>query len=715
MLATSLLAGVACSSDPDPEGEDETLADVTSDVTDRDTADAADDTDPAGADSGDTNRGDGTSDGGGDLDPDATSDTSPDGTTPDTDAGPDCETDSDQDGLNDCEERELCTDPHDGDTDDDHLGDLEEIQNQTDPCSADTDDDGVPDNRELELGLDPNRSSSYEEPAKLDSERWFVDHCQTEGAESEDVDFYTNHTGNWQIALPTSFNYYPLSAGLTEPEAAAAYDDPANEVSGALVSVESPAHQASPRDALEGPIDQAVRDLVAEVDYDPLQATFTTHNNKRAAIREYEVELSDDQAMSQRRFREEVMFAITPSRISRDKIDDGLPPSAGRQTTEFRLEISVTRRNHVSGEETNLVSLAVAPLEQYNNLDKVQFRVDDMTNTTTVSDAQDAVQTDCTLQKPDEQQPRAEFYWLFDPSGSMNEEAELVRNFGGDFVEAIENTQLDYRLGVSNTDANNNGRLRNPPAWHTPANPSDPSTFTNEIREVGAENCSSPLSCYGEHGIEAATLGLQYMMSGSAPPAEQIRSGANVFTLILSDERAQGDWESEDSSRNDNPKAQFLTDNSTVFAMTAETEGHDGDCSPLSPEPTGYYAHVANKSGGAHTDLCSERLTQFLEEIIRLATGRASNFTLPETPISSSLRVYLDDRWIPRSTENGFDYYPSTNTIAFFGNHRPDLNPDEGEQPDWFAVSYQAYDTRCKDAQNRDGVDTCPVEDAEDQ
>lgn len=63
------------------------------------------------------------------------------------------------------------------------------------------------------------------------------------------------------------------------------------------------------------------------------------------------------------------------------------------------------------------------------------------------------------------------------------------------------------------------------------------------------------------------------------------------------------------------------------------------------------------------------------------------------TPISSTLRVYVDGQWVPRSRENGYDYFAQTNSIAFFGSYVPEA-PQEGEEPDVVAVHYERFEER---------------------
>ncbi|MFU8805215.1 MAG: hypothetical protein ACNA8W_15480, partial [Bradymonadaceae bacterium] len=147
--------------------------------------------------------------------------------------GPGWEMDSDQDGLSDCEEMELCTDPHNWDTDGDGLSDLEELQLGTDPCKPDTDGDGLNDYDEIHFGLDPNKPSTYDDEI-LDGDRWIVTAC--EDPVSEPIQFFQNPLGDWAMALPPAFSNYTnldiASASADNRYAAAVYDDPANEISG---------------------------------------------------------------------------------------------------------------------------------------------------------------------------------------------------------------------------------------------------------------------------------------------------------------------------------------------------------------------------------------------------------------------------------------------------------------------------------------------------
>ena len=106
---------------------------------------------------------------------------------------------------------------------------------------------------------------------------------------------------------------------------------------------------------------------------------------------------------------------------------------------------------------------------------------------------------------------------------------------------------------------------------------------------------------------------------------------------------------------------------------------------------------MALATGGCFADLAATDISETIEDIIYAATGLASAYVLPDTPISSSLRVYKNAEWVPRSRENGFDYFANTNSIAFFGTYRPQpADPTLGRYGDDIAVSYQTFLDRTK-------------------
>ena len=63
--------------------------------------------------------------------------------------------DSDGDGLDNLQEQDFGSDPHNADSDGDGLSDALELEYGTNPLSADSDGDGLSDTDEIRLGRDP--------------------------------------------------------------------------------------------------------------------------------------------------------------------------------------------------------------------------------------------------------------------------------------------------------------------------------------------------------------------------------------------------------------------------------------------------------------------------------------------------------------------------------------------------------------------------------
>lgn len=603
------------------------------------------------------------------------------------------EVDCDFDGLSQTEEASLGTDPCDNDTDGDGLSDLRELQEGTDALVPDTDGDGLNDADELFFNFDPNNPSTLNDNI-LDGDRWIVVAC--DDAQSEPVDYYSNAPGDWQIALPPAFsNYAELTiAGAGVKEAAAVFDDTANEVTGFILSNEPSAGQTTAVDVLldyvpagaGGPLRQ-----VGQLQQGSNGGDFFTHDFHTASIGRYLIRTS--QPRSARQVRDQLLFSIAPFGAADVT---GLPNSAGATYQEFRVFISGTVRESAVQGPRVITSVAIAPASKYDTRDKVQFRMDDLTNTTNVSSAADDHEVSCAQFRAGEGNPEADFYWVLDQSGSMSDDFARVNSVANQFFGELNNTALDYRLGVVPMDEQIAGRVRVPPGWHTDVN-----TFIGEIDDfvVGCAGCGGSAG-FAEWGLDSGKRGIEWMRSSSAPQNVRIRPEAQLITIFMSDEEAQS---IQDDGLNTNTGQQLMADfkqfyqaNTIVFSIVGDGNGcglSDGEA----------YRQVALSTGGSFASLCATDISETIEDIIFAATGLASNYQIPNTPISSTLRVFKNDGsgdgvWVPRSRVNGFDYFAQSNSIAFFGTFRPEpADPTMGRYGDDIAVTYQTFIDRTKD------------------
>ena len=605
------------------------------------------------------------------------------------------EVDCDYDGLSNTEEATLGTDPCDNDTDGDGLTDLRELQEGTDPLNPDSDGDGLRDADELFFNFDPNNPSTLNDGI-LDGDRWIVNAC--DNPQSEPVDYYLSSAGDWQVALPPAFaNYSELTIATATPMdklAAAAFDDTANEVTAFLLSTTPSAGQNAAVDVLLDYVPAAAGGplrTVGSLQQGSNGGDFFTHDFHTAAVGRYLI--STSQPRSARQVRDQLLFAIAPFSAADAT---GLPNSAGATYTSFRVFVSATFRKSSTQGDRIITSVSIAPAEKYDTRDKVQFRMDDLTNTTNVSSAGDLNQTNCMQFRAGEGNPEADFYWVLDQSGSMNDDFNRVKQVANNFFGALNNTALDYRLGVVPMDALIAGRVRVPPGWHT-----DVTTFINEIDDyvIACQGCGST-SGYAEWGLKAGQEGIEWMRSSASPPNVRIRASAQLITIFMSDEEAQSIQDAPLTSTTGQQRIAdyktFYQNNTIAFSIVGTGSGcglSDGEA----------YRQVALATGGSFASLCATEIDETIEDIIFAATGLASNYQIPDTPISSTLRVFKNTGggegvWVPRSRVNGFDYFAQSNAIAFFGTYRPEpADPTDGRYGDDIAVSYQTFIDTTKD------------------
>jgi len=247
-------------------------------------------------------------------------------------------------------------------------------------------------------------------------------------------------------------------------------------------------------------------------------------------------------------------------------------------------------------------------------------------------------------------------------------------------------------------DQDTAGRLRSGTGWHD-----NPVIFSREIEEyvIDCAGCSNTAS-HAEFGLYAAQEGIEYMSSPTLHPSQRLRPGAALITVFMTDEEDN----SVESGRKPDGRAAtsdayerfFESNTDRVFAITGD--GSDcGSSDGLS------YREVAYRSGGASASLCQNELEEVLSDVVEEAVGASSVLALPSMPISSTLRVWtaapdgVSPVWVPRSRQDGFDYFPETNTVALFGSYRSRASSK-------FACS---LDIECATADERCRMGTCEL------
>jgi hypothetical protein len=182
--------------------------------------------------------------------------------------------------------------------------------------------------------------------------------------------------------------------------------------------------------------------------------------------------------------------------------------------------------------------------------------------------------------------------------------------------------------------------------------------------------------------------------SQAPPPPVEVRPNSKIITILMSDEAAHsldgGSGPGSISGVGD--YISFFRGRTTAFAIV-------GDGQSCGTQNGQAYKDVALATGGKAASLCANDLSQTIKDIIFAATGVASNYNPKPRPISSSLKVFMNGTWVPRSEDNGYNYFANENAVAFFGDYRPD--PDKAKNPnvapDRLSIIYETWRDKCKE------------------
>jgi hypothetical protein len=640
-------------------------------------------------------------DGGSDVDSssdaDATADTDPQDTRVDgggdADSGPACtpDKDTDGDGLDDCDEVQLCTSPTDPDTDGDGLDDREEYVQNADPCDPDTDGDGLDDKAEVELGLDPQSASTFG-GGVADGDLWRANACAPPQDSSEDftgtINYFTSQTGDYKVGVPQDVSTYQKLTlnNVSAPVASSVYSDSTDSLYGFVLSKNAEGGRTTPDGSLSETVRPEVFGLAGSntdnLLFDLNGSAFDTHDGHRASIGRYVVQTSS--AKSPAKVREELLLGLGPFSTS-DVGGSGLPPTTGQTYTEFRIFVSVVLRTKSSGPAQTLVSAAVVPESVYDNQTEVKFQMDNLTNTTNISQEADSTMVGCSSFEPRQNKPKAHFYWVLDQTGSAQTKVSKLVGSEQDLVNQMQASQLDFSVGVTNMDPGNGGELYNP--WTQSA-----SQFASDIQGA-AVNCSG-WSCSGgtEEGLESAYQGIQYMRGLAAQqpsPTEAIPSGASVIPVFVTDDAAGS---VKFGSMMPSKFTNFFGGpaGATAYALKG-TDNCGGSSGPV-------FEDVVRESGGKMGSSCSADLSDMAQDIVHAAAGKVTGYELSETPVSASMSVFVESdqdpttsTFVPRSRDDGYNYFPEENSVAFFGSFRPSDDPATPYSEDFIAVRYEYF------------------------
>jgi hypothetical protein len=270
--------------------------------------------------------------------------------------------------------------------------------------------------------------------------------------------------------------------------------------------------------------------------------------------------------------------------------------------------------------------------------------------------------------------------WVIDTSSSMDTHQNLLADQMGLFVDAMNQTGLDYHLAVTTMDMSSSGAkgkfvaAAGTPLVLTSQTPNLTSILQQRIRLGGS---GSPV----ERGLEAMKAALSSpLASATGYNSGFLRKDALLVVVFLSNE--------DDQSASMDYGA-FLDEVRPPLALTGErswlaqfmgvTDG-DSSCKTSAWSQAGYsevgtkYIALANESGGTSEAICDADLKRALTNVKARILEVITEFHLDRTPDLSSLAVYINGALVPQDATNGWTYYASSNSIRFHGTAVPPVD-----------------------------------------
>lgn len=627
-----------------------------------------------------------------------------------------CEPDRDDDfdGLDNATECALGTDPRNPDTDGDGLSDRLEVNypricvaddpadqvrpppscetdadcpggscRGLDPLNPDSDGDGVPDGQEDGNGdgvIDPSRGET--DPRLVDTDGDGIPDneegiavCRSDGLAMPAIHVIPG--GRVQLALDNEWGPprpLPVSGGI-----GLVFDDAVSEVAAFALERGTSDDLVTEAQNAESTIISALSGVTPVL----VGRSSVTHDGHSARTSFYRIANSETAAA----LRDMAATAIA----------GGAPDASTeswRTAPEHYLEIT-TLLNATTNRAT--IIAAIAPSDAFDDPTReTSIRVRDLTNTTGVAASGRTLGFNCEMWRT-ESDPRADFLWLVDTSGSMSDDQRRLGDVAGRFFTTLAEAGVDFRVGIfeaSHTSVNFEAvqALAGWPMGFQFIEGTDPDgvrelqyRVTYNAYESGDTYRPFDLGNYQEEPVAAGVRVIEeferYAEMGSTDPNRTLRPDAQVVAFFVTDEPGtndDGQFFSRDTARwGSTPEARIMSAIEFYTSRDVMTFGMVNDYGETCPAQRDFPKCTILGGGGAFipiTTATEDEVRIAMDRIVEAVAGAASRYNFSQTPISATIRVALDGVDVPRSRADGFDYDGAANSIVFRGpTHRPQI------------------------------------------
>ncbi len=517
-----------------------------------------------------------------------------------------------------------------------------------------------------------------------EAEKWYQTACET--TSPREISVEENGDGNWAYALPRSASEYRnlQLSGFEPPHAAAIVESNLTGVSGALLSRPVAFGEENAPDAVMRDQTKSLPKPVAEQIFNTSHGTYDTPGDRRATIFRLLLETSEPVTVDAFRNLMLVHFAD----FDRNDVES-LGDEDGETHSKFRVYVTLqTMPTPGSDNNHGVYSMAVSAAQAYDENDEVRQVMDDLSLSNNVAPAGTARTGRCDKYLVDIG-TRRYTYLVIDVDGPDGYSKDVNRFFSKIAEVAFERGVPPLvRLGVTNTVMANKGRFVHD-GWLN-----DKEEFLQAIKDAATEcKPTDEWACEGERdGLAVAKKGLEYMSNQENPPPKDVRMVPDSLSAvgIISDENPHTIESGERTADYYRPWGR---------EKVAQIIGPRGDCAP------------DHQLAAAYIDIFGATDFAYLHDYCELQEERNSVNTashhfgntfpifprtrhapqLSSTPITPSLRSFLNADEVPRARENGFAYFPYDNTAQLVGSYSDtELDPFGG--PYFVAFRHFSWD-----------------------
>ncbi|MDX1960637.1 MAG: vWA domain-containing protein [Leptospiraceae bacterium] len=354
-----------------------------------------------------------------------------------------------------------------------------------------------------------------------------------------------------------------------------------------------------------------------------------------------------------------------------------LPTSQGSESTSNSFHVILQVVYNSNGPE--LIGVGVSTTAGYANNEALLANFLDGTNIT-YGTVTKVAKSDGFTGAAD---PKADFVWVIDNSGSMSQEQTAVSNAATTFFTTLSTKRLDYRIGVITTDSSTL-RTAGGTAWVTNSTSNAQTAFTSNTN-AGTGGSGS------ESGIYFAEQGLN---NSNLTP----RSGSKLYFIIVTDEADHYGCRTGGTRVNDNDLVApnydpcnggtdfntssniFTQNNYKVFTiqginsgtgLSGTCTGANGTSAASQNNVMPEYYNLAVATGGSAASICSSDFSPIMSSMVTEAAAGSSPYILSKTPISSTISVTVNGSAVAKSASNGWSYDSGSNSIIFSGSAYP--------------------------------------------